>query len=164
MAFCSRCICQSMSFPGLPRLIRDIRFMLDQEITIYWKFCWGLLIPVALAGMFIYSLVDFKPVDYAGVALPTEYQGKCIHRSALDTRTGLRLERKQPSHVSSNVRRLAAVTRHWTNRLCLQRAQCKPARHRQCPWHYRIFNHGCRCACCVWLCRFRTSLAIMRQV
>jgi len=46
-----------------------------QEISFYWRFCWGALIPISLATMFIYSLVDFKPVDYAGVILPNEYQG-----------------------------------------------------------------------------------------
>lgn len=48
--------------------------MLGREVGIYWRFCWGALIPVALTGMFVYSVADFEPVEYKGVRLPREAQ------------------------------------------------------------------------------------------
>ena len=42
-------------FLGLRRFVRDIHFMLDRTMGFYWKFCWGLAIPVALIAMFFYQ-------------------------------------------------------------------------------------------------------------
>jgi solute carrier family 6 amino acid transporter-like protein 5/7/9/14 len=52
------------------RFIRDITFMLDISVGIYWKFCWGFFIPVALIAIFVYALYSFERLKYAGVPYP----------------------------------------------------------------------------------------------
>lgn len=54
----------------LSRVIPDIKFMLGVELGIYWKFCWGLLIPVALGFFFFYSTATAEPLKYGGVDYP----------------------------------------------------------------------------------------------
>ena len=63
---------------GLLRIIRDVNFMLKRKIGIYWMFCWGFFIPLALSGIFAYSVSTFEWLDYAGVALPDTYMCKFI--------------------------------------------------------------------------------------
>src|ERR1700743_1253489 len=42
---------------GLNNFCRDIEFMLDIKIGLYWKFCWGFFIPVGLVVILVYTLV-----------------------------------------------------------------------------------------------------------
>lgn len=49
--------------------------MLGRKIGIYWRFCWGAFIPVALSLILGYSIYnDFvirtEPLQYGGVDLP----------------------------------------------------------------------------------------------
>ncbi len=44
--------------------------MLDISVGIYWKFCWGFFIPVALIAIFVYALYSFERLKYAGVPYP----------------------------------------------------------------------------------------------
>ena len=62
---------------GLKRFTSDIKFMLNISVGIYWKFCWGFFIPVALLGIFIYFLVSYEPLTYQGQLYPVqaEYAG-----------------------------------------------------------------------------------------
>ena len=55
---------------GFKRVLEDIRFMLGIELGIYWKFCWGFLVPVALSFFFIYYSITFEPITYAGNSYP----------------------------------------------------------------------------------------------
>jgi len=57
---------------GMRRVIEDVKFMLDIDLHIYWKFCWGFLIPVALTFFFIYFAATFEQITYADVAYPVE--------------------------------------------------------------------------------------------
>merc|ERR1711963_369097 len=43
---------------------------LDIDLGIYWKFCWGILIPVALSFFFVYYTVTFEQIKYAGRDYP----------------------------------------------------------------------------------------------
>lgn len=60
---------------GLNNVCRDIEFMLEDKIGkvgFYWKFCWGLFIPVMLIAVLIGSLIDLKdPIKYEGKLYPT---------------------------------------------------------------------------------------------
>ena len=62
---------------GLKRFTSDIKFMLNISVGIYWKFCWGFFIPIALLGIFIYFLVSYEPLTYGGqlYPVPAEYAG-----------------------------------------------------------------------------------------
>ena len=55
---------------GMRRVLEDIKFMLDVDLSIYWKFCWGFLIPGALSFFFLYFTATFDRIEYAGVPYP----------------------------------------------------------------------------------------------
>ena len=44
--------------------------MLNRNLGLYWKFCWGAFIPVALSAILAYSIYKFEPLKYSGVQLP----------------------------------------------------------------------------------------------
>ena len=48
---------------GLNRVMKDIRFMLNFGLSIYWKFTWTIFIPVVLSAIFIYAMVQYKPLE-----------------------------------------------------------------------------------------------------
>lgn len=45
---------------GMKTFLRDVKFMLNVDLGIYWKFCWLIFIPVSLTGILIYILVDLQ--------------------------------------------------------------------------------------------------------
>ncbi|XP_045603301.1 sodium-dependent nutrient amino acid transporter 1 isoform X2 [Procambarus clarkii] len=45
---------------GYSNFMRDLKFMMNINLGIYWKFCWVFFIPVSLSAILVYSLVDFK--------------------------------------------------------------------------------------------------------
>lgn len=59
---------------GVKRFTRDIHFMLNISVGIYWKFCWGFFIPFALGAIFVYFLVTYKPLQYQDMPYPDSYE------------------------------------------------------------------------------------------
>lgn len=57
---------------GLNNVVRDIEFMLNMKIGLYWKFCWGIFIPFSLTIIFIHSTIGrlSSPLQYNGVDFP----------------------------------------------------------------------------------------------
>jgi solute carrier family 6 amino acid transporter-like protein 5/7/9/14 len=53
---------------------RDIKFMMNITPGIYWKFCWGFFIPLALIAILIYFFVTYKPITYQVHKLEREKQ------------------------------------------------------------------------------------------
>jgi hypothetical protein len=53
---------------------RDIKFMMNITPGIYWKFCWGFFIPLALIAILIYFFVTYKPITYQVHKLVREKQ------------------------------------------------------------------------------------------
>jgi len=51
-------------------LVRDLQFMIGMKLNVYWKVCWSFVIPISLSGI----LAFYKPVEYAGTALPVSAQ------------------------------------------------------------------------------------------
>ena len=49
---------------GLRRLLKDIKYMMDISLGIYWKFCLGFFVPFALIAIFIYFCITFEPLKY----------------------------------------------------------------------------------------------------
>ena len=49
--------------------------MLGIRLGIYWKFTWGLFIPVCLGAIFVYSLVNFRTFEANGYVYPTALTG-----------------------------------------------------------------------------------------
>lgn len=76
---------------GVPRLCKDIKFMLGWEPSVYWKYCWRYLVtefflfkllidlnfkffkqtPGIMMFIFFYDLLHFKTVTYDGYVYPT---------------------------------------------------------------------------------------------
>jgi len=42
---------------GTNLITRDFNFMLDENLSIYWRFCWGILCPLLLPFLFLYAMV-----------------------------------------------------------------------------------------------------------
>ena len=41
---------------GTSMVTRDLNFMLDSNLSVYWRFCWGILCPILLPLLFFYAL------------------------------------------------------------------------------------------------------------
>jgi solute carrier family 6 amino acid transporter-like protein 5/7/9/14 len=70
---------------GLNKFLKDVEFMLGIRLGIYWQFSWGVFIPVALIGIFIYSLANFRVFQMGDYIYPTSVivAGWVIAMSAL---------------------------------------------------------------------------------
>lgn len=51
----------------------DVEFMTGRRVTFYWRFCWGLVSPIFMTIVFIYSLKSMKPLQYGQEDYPVEY-------------------------------------------------------------------------------------------
>ncbi|KAJ1524970.1 hypothetical protein ONE63_009822 [Megalurothrips usitatus] len=56
--------CSLVWIYGLRRLCSDLEFMLGYKPGFYWRITWGFFAPVILTVIFVYSLVDYKPLRY----------------------------------------------------------------------------------------------------
>ncbi|XP_046659256.1 sodium-dependent proline transporter-like [Homalodisca vitripennis] len=55
---------------GLKRLCEDLKFMLGFKPNAYWRVSWCVFGPIILSTIFIYSLVDYKPLRYENYDYP----------------------------------------------------------------------------------------------
>ncbi|XP_052126835.1 sodium-dependent nutrient amino acid transporter 1-like [Frankliniella occidentalis] len=63
--FIAICECCSLVWIyGLRRLCADLEFMLGYKPGFYWRITWGFFAPIILTVIFVYSLVDYKPLKY----------------------------------------------------------------------------------------------------
>ena len=51
--------------------MRDANFMLNRKLGMYWKLCWGVIVPVTLSFLFLYFLSTFTTLTYNDVAYPS---------------------------------------------------------------------------------------------
>ncbi|XP_050328357.1 sodium-dependent nutrient amino acid transporter 1-like isoform X1 [Bactrocera neohumeralis] len=58
-------------FYGLRNFCDDVEFMTNRKVSIYWRLCWGIITPLLLAVIFIYSLAVMEPLTYAGWSYPS---------------------------------------------------------------------------------------------
>jgi len=56
---------------GVYNYLDDVEFMLNIRLGWYWKICWGVIIPIFLTGILIYSLADDLTPSYNDAAYPT---------------------------------------------------------------------------------------------
>lgn len=61
---------------GLENFCDDVEFMLNRRPSLYWKICWGLVTPVFMIIIFLYSIFSFKPLTYNGKAFPEVVMSK----------------------------------------------------------------------------------------
>ncbi|KAH0540477.1 sodium-dependent nutrient amino acid transporter 1-like [Cotesia glomerata] len=55
---------------GLENILDDIEFMIKKRPSVYWRLCWGVITPVLLGIIFVYSLIDRKPLEYGHILYP----------------------------------------------------------------------------------------------
>lgn len=68
-------IIESITIPwiyGLENLCHDVEYMVQRRVGIYWRLCWGLITPLFMIAVFIYSMVKYKWPTYSGNEYPTE--------------------------------------------------------------------------------------------
>ncbi|CAL8100043.1 unnamed protein product [Orchesella dallaii] len=58
---------------GLSNLCHDIEFMLQRKVGVYWRLCWGFIIPVGLLANLLYYLISEPeyqsgPIPYPKIA------------------------------------------------------------------------------------------------
>ncbi|XP_061377371.1 sodium-dependent nutrient amino acid transporter 1-like [Danaus plexippus] len=55
---------------GLENVCLDIEFMLNIKTSIYWRFCWGFITPAMMVVVFVYALMSFDSLEFAGYTYP----------------------------------------------------------------------------------------------
>lgn len=68
-------------FYGLNNITRDIEYMLNIRLNWYWKICWGIVVPVVLSVILVYSLATAEPLKHNGVTFPSSAIGKLFTSS-----------------------------------------------------------------------------------
>lgn len=63
---------------GLENFCNDAEFMLNRHPSCYWKICWGVVTPVLMIVIFIYSMITLEPLTYNGNDYPDGYLSKWI--------------------------------------------------------------------------------------
>ncbi|XP_065369350.1 sodium-dependent nutrient amino acid transporter 1-like [Calliphora vicina] len=70
---------------GVKNICRDIQFMLNIKTSLYYRLCWSIITPAFMTAILIYTLVEYKPLDYNGVKYPAYLYviGWCISAFAI---------------------------------------------------------------------------------
>lgn len=63
---------------GVDRLCRDAEFMIGKSPSIYWRICWGVITPLIMTAIWIYTFVAYEPLTYKNVEFPSWGYGKII--------------------------------------------------------------------------------------
>lgn len=64
---------------GLEEICLDIEFMSKRKPGFYWRFCWGILIPIILTSVLIYFIYTLEPLKYENKDYPANIIGKLIN-------------------------------------------------------------------------------------
>lgn len=57
---------------GLEDWCHDVEFMVQRRVGLYWRLCWGLITPLFMIVVFLYSLSNYKWPTYSGRDYPAE--------------------------------------------------------------------------------------------
>ncbi|XP_067628133.1 sodium-dependent nutrient amino acid transporter 1 [Eurosta solidaginis] len=55
---------------GVKRFCKDIEFMCGIKTGLYWRVCWAIFTPGLMFLVLVYTLINYKPLEYKGVAYP----------------------------------------------------------------------------------------------
>lgn len=60
---------------GLENFLDDVEYMLKRRPSAYWRFCWGVITPLLLAVILVYTLISLTPLTYSGISYPDSAHG-----------------------------------------------------------------------------------------
>ncbi|XP_058829535.1 sodium-dependent nutrient amino acid transporter 1-like [Topomyia yanbarensis] len=65
---------------GVDRVCKDIEFMLEKRTGLFWRICWGVVTPIVVLVILLFSIVNYVPKD-----LPSGYNafGWCLYTVAV---------------------------------------------------------------------------------
>jgi solute carrier family 6 amino acid transporter-like protein 5/7/9/14 len=49
----------------------DVEFMVGRKLSAYWRLCWGIITPVLMIVILVYSLVTMETETYQDKLFPT---------------------------------------------------------------------------------------------
>ncbi|PNF16937.1 Sodium-dependent nutrient amino acid transporter 1 [Cryptotermes secundus] len=56
---------------GVDNFCNDIEFMVGKKLSAYWRLCWGIITPVLMIVILLYSIVTMKPETYQDKPFPS---------------------------------------------------------------------------------------------
>ncbi|XP_055906868.1 sodium-dependent nutrient amino acid transporter 1-like [Eupeodes corollae] len=56
---------------GVKRFCNDIQFMSNSETSLYYRLCWGIITPVFMITVLIYTFVGYEPIKYKDYSYTT---------------------------------------------------------------------------------------------
>ncbi|PSN36336.1 Sodium-dependent nutrient amino acid transporter 1 [Blattella germanica] len=56
---------------GMDNFCNDLEFMVGKKISPYWRFCWGIITPILMIVILVYSIAIMQPETYQDKPFPT---------------------------------------------------------------------------------------------
>ncbi|XP_016956852.1 sodium-dependent nutrient amino acid transporter 1 isoform X1 [Drosophila biarmipes] len=56
---------------GTDRLCKDIEFMLNRKVGLYWRLCWSIFTPLIMTVILIYFYATYEPLTYNNIVYPS---------------------------------------------------------------------------------------------
>ncbi|XP_077299580.1 sodium-dependent nutrient amino acid transporter 1-like isoform X1 [Arctopsyche grandis] len=57
-------------FYGLEDFCEDLEFMTGRKISVYWRWCWGVITPLMMWFVFLYGFINDEPLKYGSKEMP----------------------------------------------------------------------------------------------
>lgn len=61
---------------GTDRLCKDVEFMLNRKVGLYWRLCWSFVTPFIMTVILIYFLATYEVLTYNDVVYPNWAYGE----------------------------------------------------------------------------------------
>ncbi|XP_071125826.1 sodium- and chloride-dependent glycine transporter 1-like [Mytilus edulis] len=55
---------------GADRFLSDIELMIGYKPSVWWKICWKFITPIVIIGVWLFSVIQLKPVSYGDYQYP----------------------------------------------------------------------------------------------
>lgn len=64
----------------MDRFCKDIEFMTGRRTGLYWRICWGLVTPLLMVVILLYTFITYKPLTYKEYEYPEAVIGLFLIR------------------------------------------------------------------------------------
>ena len=61
---------------GVHRICKDAKMMMNRKTGWYWRICWGVITPLIMTVILIYSYISYVPLTYKRIEFPTWASGE----------------------------------------------------------------------------------------